>query len=170
MEHGHVEFPDDSPTEADFEMAFRFAVTTTVCVVAMLLAVVANVAVEVAAGTVTEDGTVSKVLSTEIATERLAGVAELNVMVHVPVAPEDNVVGAHARDVKVTAGIRLIEVVFVPPLSAAVIVAVSGLAIVPTVALNTPVVAPATMATEAGMARLALLSESVTISPPVGAT
>jgi len=89
-----------------------------------VLDVTVNVVVVADAGTLTVAGTVSTSLLFEMATARSAAVAELRLTVHVPVAPEDNVVGEHANDISVAWGIRLIEKAFVLPFRVAVTTAV----------------------------------------------
>ena len=122
-EQGQVLATAVSETEAVFETPLSVAVTTTVCSEVTVPALAANVAVEVDADTVTDDGTVSSLLVSEIETERLAAVAELSVTVHVPVAPEDNVVGPHTNDVSVTGDVRLIVMVLALPFIVAVTIA-----------------------------------------------
>ena len=112
-----------SERDAVFETPFSVAVMVADCGAVTVPAVAANVAEEAEARTVTEDGTDSKLLLSEIATERLVAVAELSVKVQVPVAPEDNMVGAQTNDVSVAGGIRLIEAVLALPLNAAVTMA-----------------------------------------------
>jgi hypothetical protein len=147
-EQGHVLAAVVSESEAVFDMPLKVAVTVAVCMVLTVAAVAEKIAWDVDANTVTDAGTVSMVLLSESATARLAGAAELSVMVQVPLAPAGKVAGAHTSDVSVTEGVRLIEAVFALPLSAAVTIAVCAPAIVPAVALNVPLVAPAAMVME----------------------
>ncbi|HEY3412199.1 MAG TPA: hypothetical protein VGM51_03970 [Armatimonadota bacterium] len=120
-EQGQVLASSVSEREAVCETPFSVAVMVTVCTALIVPAVAVNVAVEFDTGTETEDGTVNdlNLLLSAIATERLAAVAELSVIVQVPVAPEDSALG-HMSDVSVTGGIRLIEAVLPPPFSVAV--------------------------------------------------
>ena len=135
----------------------------------IVAAVAENVAWDADANTVTEDGTVSNLLLSKIATERLAAVAELSVTVHVPLVPEESVVGAHTSDVSVTGGVRLSDAVFATPFNVAVTRAVCALAIVPAAALKVPLAAPAGMVTEVGTVKLVLSSAMETRVPPTGA-
>jgi hypothetical protein len=77
--------------------------------------------------------------------------------------------GVHARLVKLTGALRVIAEVALPPLAAAVTVAVASLAIVPAVAEKAVVVAPAATVTEAGAVSRAVLDEMATRTPPAGA-
>jgi hypothetical protein len=167
-EQGQV-LADVSESDAVFETPFNVAVTVTVCRVLIVAAVAWNAAWEAEAKTVTEAGTVSELLLSEIATGRLAAVAELSVTVHVPLAPEVSVVGAHTSDVRVTGGVRLMEAVFMLPLNVVVTVAVCAMATVTAVALNVPVVLPAATVTETGTVRFAVLLDTETRLPPAGA-
>ena len=146
------------------------AVTVPVESLAMVPAVAEKVAVEAPAATVSEAGAVSAALFEEMATETPpAGAVELVVTVQMLLAPEFSEVGAQTSAVTFTSGARLREAVLELPFKAAVMTAVRGVATVPAVAVNEPVVAAAATVTLAGTVRLALLLVKVTTAPPVGA-
>jgi hypothetical protein len=77
--------------------------------------------------------------------------------------------GAQLRLLTVTGASRVNVELAEPPLAEAVKVPVELLAIVPAVAVKAALVTPAAMMSEAGAVSSALLEETVTESPPVGA-
>ena len=83
--------------------------------------------------------------------------------------PELMLVGLQAREVTRTGATRLTVAVLELLLRVAVTVALELVVKVPAVTVNVPVVAPDGTRTEAGVVREALLSESVTVLPPLGA-
>jgi len=97
------------------------------------------------------------------------GAAELSVTVHVLVPLELTVVGLHASDDSVTGGASVTVAVFETPLSVAVTVTLWLLVMVPAVTVKVAVVAFAATVTEDGVVNNELLSDSVTVVPPVGA-
>jgi hypothetical protein len=119
---------------------------------------------------VTEVGAVSRVLlSDSVTTVPPVGAAELRATVQVLAAPEVNVVGVQASEVRLTGAARLIAAVLDTPLRVAVSVALCVLVMVPAVALNVVEVDAAGTVTEVGAVSRVLLSDSVTTVPPVGA-
>ena len=76
--------------------------------------------------------------------------------------------GVHARLVKVTGAFSVIAELALPPLAAAVRMAMESLAMVPAVAAKVAVVAPAATVTEAGAVSSAELEERLTKTLPAG--
>jgi hypothetical protein len=98
------------------------------------------------------------------------GAAADNVTVQVDVPPDTTLAGEHPRPLTVTAGgITVTVVAAEPPFSDAVTATPWFAVTVPAVTTNVPVVAPATTVAEAGVVNAVLLSESVTLAPPLGA-
>ena len=146
------------------------AVTTADWSLVIVPAVTVKVPVVAAAATVTEAGVVSSaLLSDSVTVVPPVGADLLRVTVQVLEAPEASEVGAHATEESVTAAARPIVAVFDTLPSVAVTTADWSLVIVPAVSVKVPVVAAAATVTEAGVVSSALLSDSVTVVPPVGA-
>jgi len=132
--------------------------------------VIRNAAAAAFAATVTEDGVVNnELLSDSVTVVPPVGAAELSVTVQVLVPLELTVVGLHASDDNVTGGASVTVAVFETPLSVAVTVTLPLLVMVPAVTVNVAVVAFAATVTEDGVVNNELLSDSVTVVPPVGA-
>ena len=152
------------------EEPFAVAVIVTGVVAETLPAVAVNVAVLLPAATVTEAGTVSAVLVSEMETDKPpVGAALFNPRVQMVEAPEDTVAGEQLS-VEGTAGaMRLKEALAVVVFRVAVSPAVLLVDTVDTDAVKVAVEAPAATVTEAGIVTKALLSERATTAPPVGA-
>jgi hypothetical protein len=91
------------------------------------------------------------------------------VTVHVVLAPDVTLEGAHATDETLGPGVTVTVAVVLPP-SVAVTMTVWGAATEPPVAVNVADVAVAGTATEAGTgSAVVLLETSVTVLPPLGA-
>ena len=170
---------DSPPNSADaavrlkpvvVEEPFAVAVIVTGVVAETLPAVAVNVAVLLPAATVTEAGTVSAVLVSEMETDKPpAGAALFNPRVQMVEAPEDTVAGEQLS-VEGTAGaMRLKEALAVVLLKVAVSPAVLLVDTVDTDAVKLAVEAPDATVTEAGIVMKALLSDRDTMAPPVGA-
>ena len=98
------------------------------------------------------------------------GAAAERVTVHVEVAPDATVAGAHASEDTIgRAACTVTEAVLELPFKAAVTVTVWLAVTVPALALKLPAVAPAATVTDVGTVSAVLLSDSVTALPPVGA-
>ena len=87
----------------------------------------------------------------------------------VVLAPELTLVGLQASEETRVGAIRFTVVLWDEPFSEAVMVAVWFVVIVPTVALKVVDVLPAGTVTEAATGSAALLLESPTVLPPLGA-
>jgi len=133
-------------------------------------AVAVNVALLAPAPTVTDEGTVSSVLLSDTATAvPPAGAAPESVTVHVLLPDELRLAGEQLNDVSDTGTIRLIAAVRDTLPSVAVTVALPLDVIVPAVAVNVAVVAPAPTVTDEGTVSSVLLSDTATAVPPAGA-
>jgi hypothetical protein len=135
--------------------------------------VIVNVAVVVPAATVTLAGTVPTVVEDDanVTTAPPVGAARVRVTVPVtatpPVAAETFVVMV---EMAAAGGVTVTVAVPVEPLVDAVMVAFVLAATVPAVTVNVAVRVPAATVTDTGtLATAALLDESVTTFPPVGA-
>ena len=135
-------------------------------------AVAVKVAKTEPAAIVTDDGIVRRALLSERVTALPPVGAGLDrTTVHVVAAPVPRIVGEQESEVREVAAARRLRVaVWEAPPSEAVTVAGWSEGIVPAVTVKVPAVAPAAMVTEAGVVSAALLSETVTAVPPVGAT
>jgi hypothetical protein len=92
-----------SAIEAVLETPLSVAVTTAVWLADIVPATALNVALVLAAGIVTEAGTLSRVLlSDSVTVVPPAGAGPLNVAVHVLAPPEARVAGLHCSDVSET--------------------------------------------------------------------
>ena len=87
------------------------------------------------------------------------------VTIHVLEVPLASVAGAQLSPVTITGAPSVIDADCVDPFNDAVTVATWSVAIVPAIAVNVAVIAPDGTATDAGIARAALLSDSATIPP-----
>ena len=169
-EHGQMINVNDS----DWDAPSSVAVTETVSVVppsgGLVVAVAENVAVEDPARTFTEAGTVNAELlaETDTVTPPVGAGAE-RVRVQVAEAPESRAVALHVNAEMSTGATSVKVAVWEAPFRAAVMVAVWVVVIVPTVAVKVAEVALAGTMAEAGTVSEALLSESATTVPPVGA-
>ena len=133
-------------------------------------AVAVKVAVVAPAATATEAGTVSNpLLLDSVMLAPPAGAAEDTVTVHVELLPVARAVGLHPIELIKIGGVNETTAVCVLLLYVAVMVADPLVVIVPAVAVNVALVAPAGTVTDAGTVISALLLESVTTMPPVGA-
>jgi hypothetical protein len=129
-----------------------------------------KVAEELAAGTVTEAGTVRDGLLSESETVTPPeGAAEVRVTVHVLAAPEAKVVGLQASEERLTGTTRLMEAVLETPPRVAVRVALWVLGMVPAVAVKVAEVDAAGTMTEATTGSRLLLLERETVAAPVSA-
>jgi hypothetical protein len=157
-------------TEAVLEAPLLVAVTTTAVLEETAPAVARNKALVDPAATVTEAGTVSAALLSESATTRPpVGAAALRVTVQEVVPPVVTEVGAQDRVLGMGSGVTVTEAVLEVPLPVAVTVTTVLAETAPAVAKNEALVDPAGTVTEAGTESAALLSESATAKPPVGA-
>ena len=136
-----------------------------------LPAVAVKLAVVEAAATVTEPGTDNAALLSERLTdEPPVGAAWDSVTVQVELPPEATLFGTHCNVVTLTAaGVTVTEAVVELPLSEAVTVTAWLALTLPAVAVKVAVVEPAATVTDAGTVRAALLTETATVAPPVGA-
>jgi hypothetical protein len=139
-----------------------------------LVTIVPAVAVKVAEvepfATLTEEGVVSKELSSESATEVPPEDAALvKVTVQVLVAPEARLAGLQASEETRTGATRLTMVLAELPLYVAVVVVFWSPLMAAVVALKLTEVAAAAAVTDAGTVRAELVSDRVTIAPPAGA-
>jgi len=122
------------------------------------------------AGTVTDAGRVSALLLPESAAALPPGGADwFSVTVHMVEAPEFTLAGLQARPVTSMGATRVKEAVWEEPFKVAVTVALWVVGRVPAMAVKVAVVAPTLTLTEAGMLSSALLFDSATVVPPVGA-
>ena len=152
------------------EEPFAVAVIVTGVVAETLPAVAVNVAVLLPAATVTEAGTVSAVLVSEIETDKPpVGAALFNPRVQMVEAPEDMVAGEQLSVEGMIGPRRLRVALAVEPFRVAVSTAVLSVVTVDTVAVKPAVDAPAATVTDAGIVTKALLSVRATTEPPVGA-
>jgi hypothetical protein len=134
------------------------------------VAVTSKPAVDDPAGTFTEAGTVSAELSAETDTMTPPAEAGLErVRVQVEEAPASRFVDLHVNEETSTAASRSTVAVWEAPFSVAEMVADWGEVGLPAVALKVAEAAAAATVTEAGTVSKALLSDSATIVPPVGA-
>ena len=157
-------------TEAVLEAPLLVAVTTTAVLEETAPAVARNTALVDPAATVTEAGTVSAALLSESATTRPpVGAAALRVTVQEVVPPAVTEVGAQESVLGTGSGVTVTEAVLEVPLPVAVTVTAVLAETAPAVARNEALVDPAATVTEAGTESAALLSESATANPPVGA-
>jgi hypothetical protein len=133
-------------------------------------AVAVKVAVVEPGEITTEAGTVSSaVLLDKVTGRQPVGAGPLKVTVQVLMALDVRVWGEHLRLLMVTVTAKLMVALTATPLAVAVTVAVLLMEIVPAETGKLAVLLPAVTLTEAGVDNTALLSESVTICPPVGA-
>jgi hypothetical protein len=152
------------------EVPFAAAITVTTVALVTVLAATAKAAVLPPVATVTATGVVTAALLVDRAiTKPAAGALPVRVTVHVPAVPASRADGAQDNERTVTVSARSIDAVLLIPFNEAVTVTVCALATVPAVALKLPAVAPAAIATDAGTARIALLSDKETKLPPAGA-
>jgi hypothetical protein len=133
--------------------------------------VAANVAVLEPAATVTDAGTVSVVLLTESASDKPPlGAAAERVTVQLELAPETMLDGEHCTPEIVVPGVVTVTAALAElPLIDAVIVTAWLPVTVPAVTVKLAAVEPAATVTEPGTVNEALLAESATVPPPVGA-
>jgi hypothetical protein len=164
--------PADRVTVAVTELLPRAAVKVALWLLAIEAAAVAlNVVVVAPAATVTDAGTVSKVLLLASLTEEPPGGAFcVSVTVQALAAPGARLEGLHASvNMSTGADTPIAAVIELPP-RVAVKVALWSLVIkAAAVALNVAVVAPAATVTDAGTMSKVLLLVSLTDEPPVGA-
>jgi hypothetical protein len=133
-------------------------------------AVAVKVAVVAAAATVTEAGTGRAALSEESATaEPPVGAALDRVTVQVETLPDTTDTGAQSSEVTVGGVGVTVRAAVAVPFSDAVSVTAWLAVTVAAVAVKVAVAAAAATVTEAGTGRAALLEESATAEPPVGA-
>jgi hypothetical protein len=102
-------------------------------------------------------------------TVTVAAAAFVNITVQVALWPAPNTIGAQLTDDSCAGAARFSVKVCELPLALAVTTAVWSVATEPTVAVKAAVVAPTGTITLAGTVALALLLESITTKPPVGA-
>ena len=122
------------------------------------------------AETVTLAGTVTLALLLDSATlAPPVGAAALSVTVHAEVPGATTLEGLQLRLLTVSGGEIVRTKVLDEPPKVAVRVAVCAVETEATVAVKAPVVAPAETVTLAGTVTLALLLDSATLAPPVGA-
>jgi hypothetical protein len=165
-----VELETVSERDAVVEDPFRVAVMTAVWAVEIVPAVAVKVAVVEPGEITTEAGTVSSaVLLDKVTGRQPVGAGPLKVTVQVLMALDVRVWGEHLRLLMVTVTAKLMVALTATPLAVAVTVAVLLMEIVPAETGKLAVLLPAVTLTEAGVDNTALLSESVTICPPVGA-
>jgi hypothetical protein len=148
------------------------AVSVAMTVVAVVPAVAVNVAKVCPAATITLKGTVTValLLESETAVPPPAGAAPLIVTVQVADAGPVTVPGVQLRLTTCSCcGDTLNPVVTVLPFNPAVSVALTVLAVVPAVAVNVAKVCPAATSTLEGTVTVALLLDSETVVPPLGA-
>ena len=144
------------------------AVRVTVCGVVTTAAVAVNVADVALPATLTEAGTGSAVelLDAKVTVLPPAGAPWFKVTVHVVVAPDATLAGAHASVDTARLGATVTVAVVLPP-RLAVIVTVWGIATDPAVGVNVVVVVPAGTVMDAGTgSAVELLDASVTRPPP----
>src|ERR1019366_5268659 len=123
-----------------------------------------------AAATVTLAGTVRlALLLVKAITAPPVGAGPLKVALQALVPGPVKEAGLQMRLVKVTGAFRVIVALALPPLAAAVTAAVESPAMVPAVAANVAVVAPALAVIEDGAVSNGLPEERVTERPPDGA-
>ncbi|MBL0160911.1 MAG: hypothetical protein IPP47_28075 [Bryobacterales bacterium] len=157
-------------TEEVAEEPLRVAVTTAEPSAVTVPAVAAKVAVATPAATVTEAGTVrAALLSESVTSNPPVGAIFLRVTVQMAAAPDASEAGAQVRVDGTIGATRVNDEVAEEPFRAAVTTAAPSAVTVPAVAAKVAVATPAATVTEAGTVRAALLSESVTSNPPVGA-
>ncbi len=125
-------------------------------------AVAVKFPLEAPAATVTDPGTMSAALLLKVAIDVFAVAAFDNTTVHVADAPDPSEEGVHDSDVKDTGLTSDTVADCVTPLSDAVTVTVLSVVNVPAVAAKFASAAPAATVTDAGTARLALLSDTAT--------
>ena len=146
------------------------AETVTVVSVETVPAVAVNAAVVPPAATVTEAGTLRKVLSSETETGRPpVGAALFRVTVQVAVAPDSTLAGEQVSVDGTAGATRVSEALAVLPLRLEVTSAVLLVVTVDAEAVKVAVKAPAATLIDAGVVTKVLLSESVTATPPAGA-
>jgi len=157
---------------AVLEEALTAAVIVTVVLLVTLPAVAEKFAEALPAATVTEDGTVSAELSSEIATAcPPVGAEEVNVTVQLEVPGPITQAGLQVRPLNwgVAGAVTVTVAVLDEPLAVAVTVTVVLLVTLPAVAEKFADVLPAGTVTEDGTVSAELLSESDTACPPAGA-
>lgn len=157
-------------TEVALDVPLAAAVTVTTVFVETTPAVAEKAAPVAPAATVMEAGIVSDALLSESATTRPpAGAATFRVTVQEVVPPEVTEVGAQESVLGMESGVTVTEAVLEAPLLFAVTTTAVLEETAPAVARNKALVDPAATVTEAGTVSAALLSESATTRPPVGA-
>ena len=134
-------------------------------------AVAVNVAVRLFAGTLSDAGTLSIALFEDSATVTPpANAGNASVTVQVEFAPDVMLAGEHCNaDTVITGGASVRDVDADVPLYEAVIAAVWLVATAPLETVKVADVEPAATATDDGILTLALLPDSVTSTPAVGA-
>lgn len=153
-----------------WELPPNDAVTPAVRLLVIAPAVAVKVAVDAPAATVTDAGTVSKawLLDSET-TEPPATDAPDRVTVQVDDVADASVAGLQLRDPTTFWGTRDTTVLVELPVIEAVSVADCALLTVPLVASNVTLLVPDATVTVAGAVSVALLLETATAVPPVGA-
>src|ERR1035438_8876393 len=154
-------------------LPFSLAVSVALTIAAVVPAVAVNVAKVCPAATVTLEGTVTNTLLLDSETVvPPVGAVPLMVTVQLAVPGPVTVFGVQLRLVTCSCcvgGDTLSPVVAVLPFSPAVSVALTVVVVVPAVAVNVAKVCPAVTNTLAGTVNFALLLDSETVVPPVGA-
>src|SRR5579859_319764 len=142
----------------------------TLVLVVTALVLIAKIAEELPAATVTDVGTVATavLLLARLTTAPPAGAFPARVTVPCEAAPPVTVAGLTLS--VLNAGVTVSAVLCVAPLYVALIVTAVVVVTAPLVTLNVPLVLPAATNTLAGTpATAALLLDSVTVIPPAGA-
>jgi hypothetical protein len=149
--------------------AFQLAATVAVWLLLTVPAVAVNVPLLALAAMVMLPGTVSTPRLLERLTATALVVALVTVTVQVALCPLPSVPGAQITEDSCADPDRLKEAVCEVLLALAAISAVSSAEIVPTVTVNPAVVAPDATVTLAGTEASAVLLDSATANPPLGA-
>jgi hypothetical protein len=161
---------DARPIVTLLELPLYVAVIVAFWSLRMVTVVALNVAEIAPAATVAEAGIVNTMLVFESVTSAPPlGAASVRVTVQVLEESGPRLVGLHASEETSTGATRLMVVVWEAPFNVAVTIALWSLGIVPAVAENVPVVAPAATVTDGGAVSRGLLLEIVTAAPPAGA-
>jgi hypothetical protein len=148
-------------------LPFSVAVMVAVWLLAIVPVAAVKVAVVLLDPTATEAGTVNAAALLDSVT--VAPPVCVTVTVQVALLPDPRLDGLHVSPLSSTGATNETVAVCVLPFSVAVMVAVWLLAIVPVAAVKVAVVLPAPTVTEAGTVNAAVLLDSVTVTPPVGA-
>jgi hypothetical protein len=158
-------------TVAVVEPPFNEAVITADWFTATVPAVAAKLPVIAPAGRVTDVGVVNAVLFSKIVTAAPPiGAAPEIVTVHVELVPDTTEVGVQLKPVTVAAGGVTITDPFAElPFSEAITATAWFAVTVPADTVKVPAVAPGVTITDAGVVNTVLLSEIVTVIPPIGA-